>query len=555
MLEKQLEEEIYYNGCSGYTILDKKFNNQEIESALEHYEEFAEQIDEQIKELNEINSNENIDILEEVLMESLGFFSINSSIKDIDGGNVQTKHNLKNGVYASEDMKYDRSTYVDNNKMSTYKESKRNADGTITSEITGNIILGEAHTDHIVSGKEYHMEIGFAQSKEERIEAINCENNFSVIEGSANQSKADQGLEEWKGNIQGNRDITNEEHFNYNKEAAKETEKKDRQMREGIAKKQKKVLGKYYSKKSIEQGVKKGADMALKIAVTESIAITTKEAIFYSKNNTDEKTSFKDFSFVVIEGFKVGIKKLFKEIFTILKKVLITLKNGLLETIITTIINMFFTTVTSVIKAIRSVINMISEIKLKLSNFKDKSKAEKKKLFLSLLISGILTLPILSGAGVIQTIEKTLLDLKIPNVLSDILAIGLSNFVGGLLLIVISRYLNDFRKAYNQKIANNIDLLNNQLKTKISSVKAISAQIEMTNSLEIGLEFLERIKKEQKIFVNNIKNNFNSFDETFNSLSNITISDELNLSIKKMVINDTSDETTEILTKLRNIKF
>ncbi|MGL5124123.1 MAG: hypothetical protein ACRC6K_08210 [Fusobacteriaceae bacterium] len=488
-------------------------------------------------------------------MENLGFFTINSSVKDVDGGSVQTKHNIENEVYASEDMKYDRDTYVDQEKMNSYKKSKKNQDGTITSEITGNTIDGAVHTDHIISGKEYHTKMGFAQSEKERKESINCEENFSVIEGSANQSKSDQSLNEWKDNTQGGRNVKNEEHFNYNKEAAKETEKKDEKMRENIAKEQKKILGKYYSKESIKSGFSKGANMALKIAITESIAITTKETISYSKINTDTNTSFKDFLFVVIDGFKLGAKRLFKEIVLILKKMFMTLANGLLETIITTIINIFFTTVTSIIKLIRSIINIITDIKSKLSNLKDKSKAEKKKIFLSLLVNGILTLPILSGVGIIQAIEKVLLSLGIPNILSDILAIGLSNFIGGLLLIVVSRYLNEFGKTYNQKIANNIDLLNNRLKTKVSSIKAISAQIELENSLQIGLIFLENIKKEEEIFINSIKNNFNSFNETFDSLSSITISDSLNLSTERIFIKDNSNETKEMLISLRNIKF
>ena len=557
----KLKTEEDYIDYTDHIISVKEFCNQdqeievEIEKTLEYYEEFAEQIDEEIKELKEINSNENVNILEEILMENLGFYTINSSIKDVDGGVVQTKHNIKNEVYASEDMKYDRDTYVDQKEMNNYKESKKNEDGTIISEITGNIIDGAAHTDHIVSGKEYHTEIGFAQSEKERKEAINCEENFSVIEGSANQSKSDQSLDDWKDNTQGGRDVKNEEHFNYNEEAAKETEEKNKKMREKIAKEQKEVLGKYYFKESIKKGVSKGANMALKIAITESIAITSKETISYSKINTDTNTSFKDFLFIVIDGFKLGVKKLFKEIAHILKKMLMTLANGLLETIITTVINIFFTTVTSIIKVIRSIINIITDIKLKLSNLKDKSKAEKKKIFLSLLMNGVLTLPILSGSGIIQAIEKALLSLGIPNILSDILAIGLSNFIGGLLLIVLFRYLNELGKAYNQKIANNIDLLNNRLKTKISSIKAISAQIELENSLQIGLKFLESIRKEEEIFVNNINNNFNSFNETFNDLSSITISDSLNLSTKRVFIKDNSNETEEILTKLRNIKF
>lgn len=527
----------------------------EIEKTLEYYEELAEQIDEEIKELKEINNNENLDILEEILMENLGFHTINSSIKDVDGGAVQTKHNIKNEVYASEDMKYDRDTCVDSKEMAKYKESKKNEDGTIISEITGNVITGAAHTDHIVSGKEYYTEIGFAQSEKERKEAINCEENFSVIEGSANQSKSDQSLDDWKDNTQGGRDVKNEEHFNYNEEAAKETEEKNKKMREKIAKEQKEVLRKYYSKESLKKGALKGANMALKIAITEAIAITTRETISYSKDKTDINTSFKDFLHIIMDGFKLGIKKLFEEIVIILKKMLTTLTNGLLETIITTVINIFFTTATSIIKAIRSILNMLSDIKSKLSNLKNKSKAEKKKIFLSLLMNGILTLPLLSGAGIIQAIEKVLLSLGCPNILSDILAIGLSNFIGGLLIIIASRYLNDFTKAYNQKIANNIELLNSRLKTKISSIKAISAQIELENSLQIGLKFLESIRKEEEIFVNNIYNNFNSFNETFNNLSSINISDSLNLSTERVFIKDSSNETQEILTKLRNIKF
>lgn len=553
---KKKEEEKQIKYSMDHIISAKKYYSEnEVTNDLEYYEKFAEQIDEQIKELKDINSNENIDILEEVFMENLGFYTVNASIKDVEGGAVQTKHNIKKDVYASEDMKYNRGTYEDQKKMNEYKNSKKNTDGTLISEMTGKVIEGNGHTDHIVSAKEYHTEMGFAQSEEDKKKAINREDNFSVIEGSINQSKSDESLEEWKNKIQGGREVTNKEHFDYDDESAKETEKKDREMREKITKDQKKVLGKYYSKESIKKGALKGADMALKIAITEAIAITTKEAICHSKKNTNINTSFKEFISIVIDGFKIGVKKLFEEIINILKKMFKALANGLFETIITTVINIFFTTATSIIKSIRSIINMITDIKSQVSNLGSRTRAEKKKIMMSLLIKGILTLPILSGLGIIQTIEKVFLNIGVPNILSDILAIGISNFIGGLLLIIVSRYINEFSKAYNCKIANNIELLNSGMKTKISAIKAMQVQNELKESLQIGLNFLQNIREEEKQFVNSIKKNINNISETFNGISNITLYDSLQLATERIYIKDNSEEISEISLKLKNIKF
>lgn len=527
----------------------------EIINDLEFYENFAKQIDEEIIELKNLDSNENLDILEEVFMENLGFYSINSSFKDVEGGSVQTRHNIQNKIYSDDDMKYGREKIVDQDAMNKYKNKQTNSDGTIISEITGKNIQGNAHTDHIVSGKEYYNDYGFAQNENERKKTVNSEENFSVIEGSANQSKGDQNLKDWKENKQGGRKVTNKENFDYNDEIAKPVEEKDQKMRAKMEKERNKVLGKYYTKESLKKGISKGANMGLKIAITESIAVISKEIIAYSKSKSDKHTSLKDFLVIIIEGFGKGIKKLFKEIGNILKKMALMLANGLLETIITTIINIFFTTATGIIKAIRSIINIISELKTKMSKYKESSKLEKKKIMLSFLLKGVLTLPILSGLGVIQKIEEFFLTIGVPNIISDILAIGISNLIGGLALIIISKILNILNDEYNKKIARNIEILNDRLKTKISSIKAISAQIELKNSLETGSKFLEIIKIEEDKLITNMVNSFSSIDNTLENICNLNVLESLNLSTERLMVNSNSTNHSEILTKLKDIKF
>lgn len=75
-----------------------EYTIKEISEKLENYRNITEEIEEEIELLSLENSSENVELLEEVVEETLGIYGVNESIKDRKGGEVDTIYNVRNGV-------------------------------------------------------------------------------------------------------------------------------------------------------------------------------------------------------------------------------------------------------------------------------------------------------------------------------------------------------------------------------------------------------------------------------------------------------------------------
>ena len=200
-----------------------------------------------------------------VMSTIVGQFGIASILLEAkDGGSVTTEHNFEKGIVATADDKAKYETYRANNDGSRKWEDVRTEGGydktlaamrkeafqnqsTIIDEYTGKELPkdGRAHLDHVVSAKEIESDTGahLFMSAEERAKMATSKEKLAWTEGSANQSKGDQKMEDWLNKKKNGE--TNEKRFGIDKDRAM---KKDKEARKFINNTINKEAFKKYSK-------------------------------------------------------------------------------------------------------------------------------------------------------------------------------------------------------------------------------------------------------------------------------------------------------------------
>eukprot|EP01031_Cornospumella_fuschlensis_P005252 gene5252-6545_t len=214
------------------------------------HESLTIDIDDQIENLlNEINSapesarnKEVIEDLQRVLLDSvLGPFGLSAKmLEDVDGGNVTTLHNFKDGVVANQ---ADQARY-EGWKNGTYdrKDLDKNRPlgkpPTATDGYTGRTISGHDVTvDHIVSVDtvRHSPKSHLAQTQKEIQKTVNHQDNLTHTHGSINSSKGQHDVEDWSKRPNPNdTSQSNTERYRLNEEMVKDKNKKARETVDGI---------------------------------------------------------------------------------------------------------------------------------------------------------------------------------------------------------------------------------------------------------------------------------------------------------------------------------
>lgn len=134
--------------------------------------------------------------------------------KDQLGGNVDTIHNVRQGIYATQEAESrynERSDYVSkdyHHGNTSYNEmqregAKRVKDGTLIDESHGTLFTvnnngkADKNLDHVVSSHEVHNDRGANLAGLDTAELANIEDNLKFINASVNKSKADMTMDEY----------------------------------------------------------------------------------------------------------------------------------------------------------------------------------------------------------------------------------------------------------------------------------------------------------------------------------------------------------------------
>lgn len=519
--------DIMYSTAANFYMTDKKMLPQ-IE------------FEESVEDLNHQEHNALFEQYRSLIVNSLiTAFGLDGILfNDINGGAVQTIHNAKNHIYAKEEYElrgereYHRADY-DLNKYKNYTEKKTNVD-----EYTGKDFIGDTNRDHIVSLKEIHDDVPMRVlfSKEELAEKANDERNIAYTSASINKSKGAKHPIKWANEKNSQNDAqTNAQVYNID---LKQIQKKDNIARSYLTNTRNiRVLQHYgtsVATESVRQGTSMGIRQGLGIIFTELTMIVMEEmpALFKDlKGNFNISAFLCKLSKIVKKAFG-KIKAKFMDIMEAIKTGFVA---GVFNSVVTTIINMFFTTTKNLVKLIRQcMISLTQAIKIlffddKKSSFEVRAREATKVIFTGVsVVIGILvqesvnSMLLGTGIGAIPIIGETLV---------DVICIFSGTFVTGSLSLIFI-YWMDNDSSFNALINFIKSLTENCFEKSLSAIKQINAHLDDyianicavdKNSLKLEINNLNTLRNAIEsgdvlsiyhyCHLNNIELQFQSYDE------------------------------------------
>ena len=330
-----------------------------------------------------------IDCRKEVINSIVTPFGLGKIIAayDKDGGNVNTIHNVRDGIYATESEKkaYDNkesynsdgyhkdTNYININKK--YSENRK--EGNAIDYMTGEKLdLKESHDlDHVKSAKEIHDDAGRVLAEIDGKVLANTDTNLKPTTATKNRSKKADDMQTFlakknerlkkMNELKSKNDLSPLEQNELKKleELVKIDDKKaleiDKKAREEIDSKINKAYytsGKFVKNTataSLNEGSKMGMQQAIGLVMTEFFTALFDEILDIYKNGFSN--GFEDDRFFIV--LKERLKNIALKIQAKWKDVAIAFKDGFLSgfisNLVTTAINMFVRTGERVVRIIR----------------------------------------------------------------------------------------------------------------------------------------------------------------------------------------------------------
>lgn len=363
----------------------------------------------------------------------VGHFGLAAAVLDSkDGGNVNTTHNVRQGIYASdkERQRYEQREAYDTNKYhqgkyrtinNQYKKIKEQ--GELTDYMTGQRLAPNADTelDHIVAAKTIHDDRARVLAEVDGTKLANTESNLKMTDADLNNKKRAKTAQE----------------FIQNRDERLEAIAKNQQKRGYLTESEQKELAKLEKQKQINdeqfiaeyEGSQRDIDRAVDKAYYTS-SKPYKEAVLTGAKDAGKMALHSVIGIVLhdlIKGMMIEIKILvkefgnesFKEIFTRFKNRLQTIWEdlkakwkdiiaGSLESailsffsnIIVFVINTIFTTLKKIVQIIRAGFNSLYKaIKILVNPPKDMPKDEVMREAAKVLVSGLIAATTMLGAA------------------------------------------------------------------------------------------------------------------------------------------------------------
>ena len=405
---------------------------------------------------------------------------------DKTGGNVDTIHNVREGIYASEDErhryenrgKYDSDkyhkdpNYIDINRQ----KSNEKKNGKLKDYMTDNKIReNESYDlDHVKSAKEIHDDQGRILAEIDGPELANTESNLKATSATNNRSKKADSMDDFLARknerikkidtLKSKDNLSESELKELSKlEKLKEIDDKkaieiDTEAREEI---DNTINGKYYrSDKFVQnvthEGLKEGAKMGMQqtigLVLVEFFTALFDEIIDIYKNGFDN--GFKEDKFLSILTSR--LKRIGERIASKWKDVAIAFKDGaisgFISNIITTLTNAFVTTAKRTVRIIREgIFSLYRAVKLLLfppegMTFSDAMHEAKK-----LIASGII---ISIGVLIEEYVDAMIQTMAFLKPFADIMTSILIGSITGLTVILVAYYID--KKKNDKDLFNNL---------------------------------------------------------------------------------------------------
>lgn len=364
----------------------------------------------------------------------VGHFGLAAAVLDSkDGGNVNTTHNVRQGIYANDKERqryeqrgdYDSKAYhSDENYIAINKQQGNlKEQGKLTDYMTGQQLAPNAKTDldHKVAAKTIHDDRARVLAEVDGTKIANTESNLAMTDSSLNRMKKDKTAQE----------------FIQRRDERLEAIAKNQQKRGYLTESEQKELAKLEKQKQINdeqfiaeyEGSQRDIDRAVDKAYYTS-SKPYKEAVLTGAKDAGKMALHSVIGIVLhdlIKGMMIEIKILvkefgnesFKEIFTRFKNRLQTIWEdlkakwkdiiaGSLESailsffsnIIVFVINTIFTTLKKIVQIIRAGFNSLYQaIKILVNPPKDMPKDEVMREAAKVLVSGLISATTMLGAA------------------------------------------------------------------------------------------------------------------------------------------------------------
>lgn len=300
------------------------------------------------------------------------------AVHDKVGGNITTIHNAGQNIYAREEDEYIRKDYThsSNSKGQQFAGGGKKSVGStftqgqldgqhLTDGYTGErITASDSSPDHVIANSAFHKGGGFMLSKTEKADFSTDTDNLVSTSRSINQSMRDHDKPEWADRKSAGRAVTNEEHFNIDRERFDAVVAKGEKTAENHAP----TLGEkaqFYTKNAavtgMNEGMKMGAQQAFGLLMIEIFSAAFDEIKDLYKNGSDSDSMMDELATRLkragarvaskwenlIEGFTGGFI------------------SGFVSNAVTMLINMFVTTGKRVVRMIREgVFSLLKALKV-----------------------------------------------------------------------------------------------------------------------------------------------------------------------------------------------
>ena len=442
--ETYIHEEIESLGKSTFALDELKrwdfmndYGNFDCEVSVEEITDHIMSLRDQFQKEHSANFfNEQRDVLLHTVVDRFALGGIMAK-GDKDGGNVDTVHNAREGVYATQQEQeryannpaYDSHEYHSDSRYieKNHQGSEAKKSGTLKDEYTGKTMAQNAqqNLDHIKAAKNIHDDPGRVLAELDGVDLANCEENFAFTGESINKSKKAMSAEEFAdkldntrterqtriNELSGKKDLSDQEQKELNKLKKLESVDTDELRKKGAdAEKQynKKVDKAYYTSKkfmkntavtSINEGAKMGFRQMVVSFIREVI-----NAVFDEIRNCC--TRVKKLGEKWYHGMGDRLKRIGTKIAAKWKEILEAGKDGFISgfcsNIVTVIINVFVTTAKNIVRLIREgFFSLVKAIKMLLKPPPEMSKSQVCHEAGKIIISGgIITFGILAEEAI-----------------------------------------------------------------------------------------------------------------------------------------------------------
>ena len=393
---------------------------------------------------------------------------------DKNGGNVDTIHNAREGVYATDEerLRYNARGEYDSGKYhshSKYREvNARAKSGPVKDAYAGGYVKGQQNLDHVVAANEIHNDPGRVLAEVDGPDLANTETNLKFTSEHVNKSKKDRSMDAYiaerkkhmagiqkqidalerkakEGGLSANQKKSLEalkqnkakfENDGFDETRAKAVDKKARsEIEKTLAKKYYGSLkfAKSVAVTGVAEGMKMGWQQALGLAITEFFVGIIDEARDAYKNGFNLEDS----------GFWESLKKRFMRI---VRRVVARWRvaidafkqgflSGFLSNLVTVLINCVVRTGMNIVRVIREgFFSLFRAIKILLTRPNGMTMREAAHEATKIIASGIV---VVGGVALSEWLDKMMVLCPPLELVSDILVPIVSGVVTGIAVALV----------------------------------------------------------------------------------------------------------------------